>query len=45
MNDSRVPIYVKVSPESHTKFKTYVALSQNTMQEVMEELIETLTFD
>jgi len=44
-SDPRVPLYVKLKPESHTKLKTYVALSQRDMQSVLEDLIDTLTFE
>jgi len=44
-SDPRIPLYVKLTPAAHTKLKAYVALSQQDMQSVLEELIETLTFE
>ena len=45
VKDSETALYVVLNTESHTRLKTYGALTKKSMRELIEEWIQTLNFD
>lgn len=44
MNESLTPLYLQISSDRHKKLKTYAVLNEQSMVQVIEDLIDQLEF-